>query len=118
MVVRTKKICKKCGAYCFYWRSGLCYKCSPHKKYVYKRKKTGELELFKLIWGLRHHICTNCGVGLPGFNVGYFSHIRSKGSFGAGRLDPSNVRILCIECHYAYDFRGKEAFEKRSRKNL
>ncbi len=110
-----KKCCRACHLDKFIWGSGMCYLCYPHKKYRYKRKPTGELDLFKALWEVRHHICTNCGVGLGSFNVGFFSHIKSKGSCQQLRLDPTNIQILCLQCHYAFDFRGKDAFEKRKK---
>jgi hypothetical protein len=83
------------------------------KKYVYKRKTTGEKDLFLRIWNTRKHFCTNCGVSLgkeP--KVGYFSHIKSKGAHPELRLDESNISLLCIICHSAYDQGTKEQFNK------
>lgn len=85
------------------------------KKYVYKKKNTGERELFLEIWNERRHICQNCGVVLGNVPRGYmFSHIRAKSIEPEKRLDKENIRLLCWDCHYALDFRGKEYYEKRS----
>lgn len=87
------------------------------KKYVYKRKPTGEKELFLRIWASRMHVCINCGVGLgkeP--KVGYFSHIKSKGAYPELRLDETNIQLLCLPCHQAYDQGTKEQYNKRSKK--
>lgn len=68
------------------------------------RKKTGELDLFLLLWDMRPHRCVICNKRLNEFSVGYFSHLCSKGSLSAARLDPENIEILCNECHYQADF--------------
>jgi hypothetical protein len=83
------------------------------KKYVYKRKPTGERELFLFIWATRKHVCVNCGVGLgkeP--KVGYFSHEKSKGAHPELRLDESNIKLRCLPCHSAFDKATKEQYEK------
>lgn len=69
-----------------------------------KRKPTGELEMFKDIWSERPHICVKCGKYLAEMNVRYFSHIKSKGAFPELRLDKNNIEILCVDCHYKYEF--------------
>lgn len=64
------------------------------------RKPTGELEVFKLIWSERPHICNNCRVNLgEQMNVRYMSHIISKGRDTTLRLDPDNIEVLCPKCH-------------------
>lgn len=86
------------------------------KKYVYKRKPTGEKELFLSIWNTRKHFCTNCGVSLgkeP--KVGYFSHIKGKGAYPELRLEESNISLLCLICHQAYDQGTREQFNKRAK---
>lgn len=70
-----------------------------------KRRKTGELALFKEIWGERSHICTHCGkVLLEPLKPAYFSHIKSKGAFPNLRLEKSNIELVCMECHQKYEF--------------
>ena len=79
-----------------------------------KRKITGERDMFIEIWNEREHICENCNQELsyeP--RVHYFSHIKSKGAHPSLRLEKSNIQLLCMDCHYAYDFQGKVAFENR-----
>ena len=70
-----------------------------------KRKKTGELELYKEIWEERNHECSICEVALPNLlRPIYFSHIISKGSEPKGRLDKENIWLKCHGCHSKYEF--------------
>jgi len=81
-----------------------------------KKKPTGERSLFLAIWATRPHICTNCNCDLgkeP--KVHFFSHIVGKGRNPKLRLEPSNIQLLCQECHYAYDFQGEEKFLSRKK---
>lgn len=70
------------------------------------KKSTGEREMFLEIWSERPHICVECGKRL-GENprVHFFSHIKPKSTHPELRLDKTNVRLLCWECHYNEDFR-------------
>jgi hypothetical protein len=68
-----------------------------------KRKKTGELELFKEIWAERPHKCVICEANLPVFTVKFFAHVLSKGSHPEMRLDKENIEIMCFPHHYRYD---------------
>ena len=81
-----------------------------------RRKATGEKKLFLEIWEESEHICTNCKIEL-GYEprVHYFSHIKSKGAHPELRLDKDNIQLLCMDCHYAYDFQGKEKFDSLKR---
>lgn len=84
--------------------------------YTYKRKSTGERELFIEIWMERDHICNNCKAYLGNEpKVHFFSHIKSKGSRPDLRLSKSNIQLLCYDCHYALDHRGDVAFKERTR---
>jgi 5-methylcytosine-specific restriction endonuclease McrA len=81
-----------------------------------KRKATGEKKMFFEIWEEREHICENCLIHLGSEPiVHYFSHIKSKGAYPELRLDKNNIQLLCMDCHYAYDFQGKDKFNKRKR---
>lgn len=85
-------------------------------KHQFKRKKTGEAELFRQIWEERGHCCTNCKAFLGSQpRTFFFAHIKPKGNYPELRLDPTNIRLLCLECHRAYDQGTKEQFNKRSR---
>lgn len=119
------KCCSACGRY--YTTGGnshfkLCRFCN-HKRLNEgklktpirrKYKPTGEQQLFIELWKSRPHICENCYTKLgkeP--RAHYFAHIKPKSTHPHLRLDPDNIRMLCYDCHYAYDFQGKEAYEKR-----
>lgn len=69
------------------------------------RKPTGELALFRQIWANREHRCVHCGAVLPDPpRASYFSHIHSKGARPDLRLDPSNIELVCTDCHQKYEF--------------
>lgn len=79
-------------------------------------KVTGEKDLFFEIWHERDHICENCKRYLgEEAKTFYFSHIKPKSTHSELRLVKSNIQLLCRDCHYAFDFQGKEAFNKRTR---
>ena len=77
-----------------------------------KRKKTGDLELFKEIRNERTHYCVKCSKWL-GHNLKpmFFSHIKSKGAYPELRMDKSNIELLCAECHYIYEFGDRSKLE-------
>lgn len=90
----------------------------PKSKLKTKRKSTGEKELFCEIWNERMHLCSNCGVNLgKDAKTFHFAHIKPKSTYPQLRLEKSNIKLLCYDCHYAYDFKTKEAYESRSKKN-
>lgn len=87
------------------------------KKYTYKKRNTGERQVFLEVWDERPHLCENCGNELGNIPKNYmFSHIKAKSICSSLRLDKSNIRLLCWDCHYALDFRGKEYYEQRKGK--
>lgn len=92
----------------------------PQQK-VYRRKKTGELDLFKEIWGEREHVCKNCkdelseNVPIQTF-VSYFSHQKSKGAYPELRLNKTNIDLNCPICHHLWDHGDKEKFYQRTKK--
>lgn len=94
LIVVKKGLCKLCNS-----------KSKPTKKYVYKRKPTGERNLFLLIWNERPHICTHCYIHLGNEPKTYhFSHIKPKSTHPELRLSKDNIQLLCLPCHYKYDF--------------
>lgn len=121
--------CSKCGNYGLIPKPSkmLCVKCNeerlqetrPVKKprpKKYNKKVTGEGALFLAIWLSRPHFCTNCKEFLGNeMRAHFFSHILSKGAHPEKRLDPTNIQLLCMECHEAYDFRGKDKFNARKK---
>lgn len=77
------------------------------------RKATGEREVFLKIWTERPHRCVNCGKYLGEDPKSFmFSHREAKGVNNRNRLNPSNIDLLCFDCHFARDMQGKVVFEK------
>lgn len=124
MIKVNKKICKNCNKEQFIWSKGYCKPCAfkmktsvckIKKKYNFKpRKATGEKVMFLEIWEDRDHICINCNVFLgteP--NVSFFAHILAKGKHPQLRLVKTNIMLLCVDCHFAYDHQTKEKYDKR-----
>lgn len=70
---------------------------------MYLCKVTGELNLFKEIWGERPHISQLTGRPLKYFDVKYFAHIIAKSKWEVGRLLKSNILILHPEEHNLLD---------------
>ncbi len=71
-----------------------------------KRKKTGELELFKEIWSEKKKwFCQNCDKPLGSqMSVGFMSHIIPKGKAPELRLDRNNIKVICYPCHQIWEF--------------
>ena len=71
-----------------------------------RKKKTGELEMFKEIWSIKpKHFCQNCSRELPKWlHPIFFSHILPKGKFPEHRLNKDNIKIVCGECHQLWEF--------------
>lgn len=77
-----------------------------------KRKITGEKGLFLEIWNERPHICSNknCQKHLGEDPMTYyFAHIKSKGAYPELRLEKSNLALLCLTCHQAFDFGNRSS---------
>lgn len=112
MIIK-KKICIECQELEYIFSRKMCKKCSvknpkpksklkePIKKPLYK--PTGELALFQSIWETKPHVCTVCNEKLHTFNVGFFSHILSKGAFPKFRLFAENIVVKCLNCHHLYE---------------
>jgi DNA-directed RNA polymerase subunit RPC12/RpoP len=102
-----------------YSKGSLCFHCNQ-KRLAMKRKPwkkshktTGEKDLFIEIWAERPHHCVNCKKNLgteP--RTFFFSHIKSKGAHPEKRLDKTNIQLLCLQCHQAYDHGTQQQFEK------
>ena len=87
---------------------------SKNKPIKYKRKKTGEKDLFLEIWNERPHTCTYCtkNLGTDPKPI-YFSHIKSKGACPELRLDKNNIELVCEDCHYIYEFGDRSKLNKK-----
>lgn len=91
-------------------KKGLCKLCNSAnkktKQYVYKRKPTGERNLFLDIWNERPHFCKHCNINLGNEpKTFFFSHIKPKSTHPELRLSKDNIQLLCYQCHYNFDFR-------------
>ena len=133
-ILRKLKSCSVCNKLSVLWRCNpnLCKHCSLQSKgksgdknkpndkntgkYIkYKRKTTGERELFLSIWLKRVHICENCGKYLGDEPLTfYFSHIKGKGAYPELRLVEDNIELLCLTCHRAWEL-DKEGYYKRKK---
>ena len=107
-----EKICEGCGCKRPLFAKKMCRYCwgkNYAKPYRYKKKPTGEKELFLKIWDARERICVKCGDNLGQEPLAqYFSHIKSKGSRPDLRLNPDNIELLCFDCHYEAEFKGSK----------
>lgn len=89
-----------------------------HKAYVKSKKykvPTGEARVFQEIWDERkEHRCSHCYAWLGNVARSWmFSHIKPKSTHPELRLDKDNIELHCYECHYAHEFQGVEAYQKR-----
>lgn len=82
-----------------------------------RRRTTGEAALFKAVWHTRPHVCENCKDPLqePARSF-YFAHIKPKSTHPELRLDFTNIRLLCWDCHNAYDAGTRAQYEARTMK--
>ena len=64
---------------------------------------TGELKLFKEIWGERPHISFLSNRELKYFDIKYFAHVIAKSKWGGGRLLKDNIILLHPEEHNLLD---------------
>jgi len=87
---------------------------SYNSKNSFRRKSlkpTGERDMFLEIWQERAHYCTNpdCRIFLGNEpKVHFFSHIKPKSVYPELRLQKTNIRLLCFDCHFATDHQGKK----------
>jgi hypothetical protein len=120
MIKPHKAICKQCNHEKIITNSkGVCIDCvfmnnhdGKTKQQVYKErskpkkhKKTGELDLFVEIWNERPHYCVKCSKWLGSYlKPIFFSHTKSKGAYPELRLVKTNIELLCVDCHWIYEF--------------
>lgn len=70
----------------------------------YKRKPTGELEVFKSIWSERPHFSQVSGKFLgDDLNVSFFSHILPKSHYKRFRLNKQNIVLKTEEEHFKWE---------------
>ena len=111
---RTKWLCPEC----VYKRnhggkSRVEVALEKRRKKTNVRKATGEKEMFLKIWSERPHQCVNCGKYLGEVPKSFmFSQREAKSVNEQERLNPSNIDLLCFDCHFARDMQSKVVFEK------
>jgi hypothetical protein len=76
-------------------------------------KPSGELVLFQSIWATRKHRCAVCDIELKAFDVWFFSHILSKGSFPKFRLYEKNIVLKCREHHHEWETKSNKDLIKK-----
>lgn len=77
----------------------------PKKAFTYKRKPTGELELFKKLFDERNSSSEITGEYLGEFNVSYMAHILPKGKnkYPHFKLNSENICIMNLMQHNNWD---------------
>jgi hypothetical protein len=75
------------------------------KAYTFKKKPTGERELFESIWEQRGPYSEVNGEYLGEFNVSYFAHILPKAmnKYPGFKLNPNNICIMSFFQHFNFD---------------
>ncbi len=75
------------------------------KPYSFKKKPTGEIDVFKNIWEERGPYSEISGTFLGEFNVCYFIHILPKGKnkFPHFKLRPDNIILGSLAEHHNFD---------------
>lgn len=76
-----------------------------NKQYKYKKKPTGELEVFKKIWDERGPYSQVSGQYLGEFNICHFAHIipKAKNKYPHFKLNPENICLMTFDEHFLYD---------------
>ena len=70
----------------------------------YRRKPTGELEVFKSIWAERPHYSQVSGEWLgDDLNVSFFSHILPKSHYKRFRLNKQNIVLKTEKEHHLWE---------------
>lgn len=91
------------------------------KKIQYRRKRTGEAEVFEKIMeeaikaspALR---CACCSCRIWEAGPGNFSHLLAKSTYPSLRLDPRNIWIVCLDCHHDWDFGNRNQIKFKAKR--
>jgi hypothetical protein len=75
------------------------------KKYTYKKKATGEGDLFRSIWESRERISFVTRLPLPTEEAYsyYFSHVLKKGTYPKFRLNEKNIVFMTLDEHSTWE---------------
>jgi hypothetical protein len=85
----------------------------PKKGLTYKRKATGEKEIFEQIWNERPHFCQICFTPIGEATPSNFPHILPKGQnkYPKMKLDKQNILLGCEDCHVLWDNKRKSILQ-------
>ena len=77
----------------------------PKKGLSYKKKPTGEKEIFEKIWEERGPYSEISNEHLGEFCIAYFAHILPKGQnkYPKFKLEPLNICIMSFDQHHLWD---------------
>ena len=77
----------------------------PKTAYKFKKKPTGEKDIFDKIWSEREHVSEINGEPLGEFNVFFFAHILPKGKnkYPHFKLREDNTCLMTIAQHHNWD---------------
>ena len=81
----------------------------------YKRKKTGELELFIEIYNERPHVSYISEEPIRQFDVSCFAHVLNKNVYPELRLEKINIALITKEEHRIFDrgtLKDREEYKK------
>lgn len=80
------------------------------KSIQYRRKRTGEAEVFEEIWSaMEEKICFVCGRQIGEPSASNFAHILPKAlnKYPLFKLNPNNIKLFCHDsyssCHHRFD---------------
>jgi hypothetical protein len=75
------------------------------KSYSFKKKPTGEKEVFEKIWAERPHFCQICFTPIGEASPTNFMHVLAKGlnKYPKFKLNPQNILLACSDCHHIWD---------------
>jgi len=82
----------------------------PKKVYKYKRKPTGEKEVFEEIAKERPHRCQICDMAIMDLTPSNFMHVlpKAQNKYPKLKLEKQNIVLACDHngdnCHYKWDF--------------
>jgi hypothetical protein len=75
------------------------------KVYRYKKKPTGEKEVFEKIWKTRKAFSQILGQFLGEYNVSYFAHVlpKAQNKYPEYKLNPQNIVLMTLQEHHNWD---------------
>jgi 5-methylcytosine-specific restriction endonuclease McrA len=79
------------------------------KKYSFKKKPTGEKDVFEKIFAERPHFCQVCFTPIGEATPSNFPHVLPKAmnKYPKFKLNPANILLACEDCHVKWDHKRK-----------